>query len=101
MRTRNEIETFQAAIDTYGKETQLFVAVEEMSELQKEICKVLRKTTGRPRSRLYEEIADAEIMLEQLKMIFNCDDQVEMYRLDKVVRLKNRLGLLPKVTDDE
>lgn len=97
MRTRSEAEAFQAAIDTYGKEGQLIVAIEELSELQKEICKVLRKNIGRPRSKVHEEIADCEIMLEQLKMIFNCDEAVEMFRLDKVVRLKTRLGMIEYV----
>ena len=100
-RTKSEQDTFEAAISTYGKEQQLIVAIEELSELQKEICKVLRKNIGRPRSKVHEEIADVEIMLEQLKMIFKCDDAVEGWRLDKVVRLKSRLGLLPGVMDDE
>lgn len=97
MRTRSEEEVFKLAIDTYGKENQCVVAIEEMAELQKEICKDMRIRFGRPRNRMAEEIADCEIMIEQLKMIFKLDDSVEMYRLDKVVRLKTRLGML----DDE
>ena len=100
-RTKSEQDTFEAAISTYGKEQQLIVAIEELSELQKEICKLMRESMGRPRSKLHEEIADCEIMLEQLKMIYKCDDSVEGWRLDKVVRLKSRLGLLPGVMDDE
>ena len=102
-RTKSEQETFEAAIKEYGKEQQMIVAIEELSELQKEICKILRKNIGRPRSnvKVHEEIADCEIMLEQLKMIFKCDDNVEQWRLDKVVRLKTRLGLLPGVMKDE
>lgn len=97
MRTRSEAEAFQAAIDAYGRENQLIVAIEELSELQKELCKQMRINTGRPRSRVAEEIADVEIMLEQLKMLFKNDDAVEMYRLDKVVRLKTRLGMIEYV----
>ena len=100
-RTKSETETFEAAIKTYGTEQQMIVAIEELSELQKEICKYMRKNLGRPRFKLHEEIADVEIMLEQLKMIFKCDDAVEGWRLDKVVRLKTRLGLIPGVMQDE
>ena len=36
-------------------------------------------------------------MLEQVKMIFGIDDEdVEMWRLDKIVRLRRTLGILPK-----
>ena len=96
-RTKSEQDTFEAAISTYGKEQQLIVAIEELSELQKEICKVLRKNIGRPRSKVHEEIADVEIMLEQVKIIFQIDDDVEMWRLDKVVRLRERLGLIDDI----
>lgn len=97
MRTESEIKAFEKAIETYGINNQVIVAIEELSELQKELCKVLRINLGRPRSRMAEEIADVEIMLEQLKMIFKNDENVEMYRLDKVVRLKTRLGMVDYV----
>lgn len=100
-RTKSEQDTFEVAISTYGSENQMVVAIEELSELQKEVCKALRFNKKQFRRKVAEEIADCEIMIEQLKMIFNVDEDAEMYRLDKVVRLKTRLGLLPGVIDDE
>lgn len=38
-----------------------------------------------------EEIADVEIMLEQMKMLFCCADDVRNERRRKVERLKERL----------
>lgn len=94
-RIKVESETFAEAIRRYGEANQLIVLFEEMSELQKEICKSIRYGRKGYKNRIAEELADTEIMLEQAKMIFGIDDEVEMWRLDKVVRLREQLGLLP------
>lgn len=94
-RTRVERETFKKAIEKNGEAMQLVVLFEEMSELQKECCKAFRYSlTKGLKAHIAEEIADVEIMLEQAKMIFNVDEEVEMWRLDKIVRLRERLGIL-------
>lgn len=85
----SEAEVLQRALDTYGSVTQITMAFEEMSELQKELCKYLR---GRGSlEHIAEEIADVEIMLEQMKMLFCCTDGVRNERRRKVERLKDRL----------
>ena len=69
-----EHDIVRSAIDTYGAVMQITVAFEEMSEVQKELCKHLR---GRgSHENIAEEIADVEIMLEQMKMLFNCETSV-------------------------
>lgn len=55
----------------HGKEGQSIVAIEELSELQKELCKMLRGI-GNP-EHLAEEIADVEIMLCQIKELYALD----------------------------
>ena len=85
----NKHEILNMAISTYGDEAQEMMLLEEMSELQKEICKHWR---GKDNAReIAEEIADVEIMLEQMKMIFHCDDAVKLYRIQKLKRLERRL----------
>ena len=85
----NETEVLQRALDTYGSSMQIVVMMEEMSELQKELCKNLR---GRGSiEHIAEEIADVEIMLEQMKMLVLCADDVRDVRRRKVERLKVRL----------
>lgn len=85
----NETEVLQRALDTYGSTRQIAMVFEEMSELQKELCKYLR---GRGSfEHIAEEIADVEIMLEQMKMLFFCTDDVRNERRRKVERLKERL----------
>lgn len=84
-----EQDIFRSAIDTYGSVMQITVAFEEMSELQKELCKHLRGSGSK--ENIAEEIADVEIMMEQMKMIFNCETAVLQVRDEKVKRLKERI----------
>lgn len=95
MRSKNEELIFKTAIETFGETNQLHMLLEEMSELQKEVCKAMRFTKKMYRKKVAEEIADVEIMIEQVKMIFNVDEDVEGWRLDKTVRLAERLGAIP------
>ena len=85
----NETEVLQRALDTYGSTLQIAMVFEEMSELQKELCKYLRGKCS-PAS-IAEEIADVEIMIEQMKMLFCCAEDVRSVRRRKVERLKERL----------
>ena len=73
------------AIAKFGIDSQLNVAVEEMSELTKEICKNNRGFKNV--NHIAEEIADVEIMLEQLKLIFDCEEAVEDWKDKKIARL--------------
>lgn len=77
----------EEAIATYGKDMQLTVAVEEFSELIKEICKHKRGSDNR--EHIIEELADCYIMLEQLEIIFGVNE-FELWR-NKILKL-NRLA---------
>ena len=100
-RSRIETDTFTKAIGKYGEAHQLIVLFEEMSELQKEICKSFRYNRESLKEHIAEELADVEIMLEQTKMIYGIDEDVEGWRLDKVVRLRERLGMVDKFFAEE
>lgn len=83
-------EILQRAIDKYGKQMQMVVAMEEMAELTKELSKAFR---GEPNTTsIAEEIADVEIMLEQIKIIFDCGEYVNDMKDYKLKRLSKRLG---------
>ena len=77
--------TYQVALEAWGPEAQTKMAVEEMSELTKEICKIWRGKI--------DEIADVTIMLEQLRLIYNVNDAVCAHMDKKIRRLKGRLGI--------
>lgn len=67
---------------------QFLVAIEEMSELQKELCKVFRSKTNI--EAIEEEIADVQIMLWQLEMVFG-EDRIEKHVNDKLLRIETRI----------
>ena len=62
---------------------------EEMSELQKELCKFKRGKSNI--SNIAEEIADVKIMLEQMALAFDIEDKVELQKDLKIKRLEERI----------
>ena len=83
-------EVYRQARDVFCAQAQFVVALEELSEAQKEICKFLRGK-GDP-EHLTEEIADAQIMLEQVQMLCGIDDGAVQEQMDsKIERLRGRI----------
>lgn len=79
------------AIDFYGEDAQLNVAIEEFAELTKEICKYKRYKGNI--DAIIEEMADCYIMLEQMQMIFGIGSTVlgdAMHK--KIERLEKRMA---------
>lgn len=84
------IDTYKQAIETYGVRAQKLMAIEEMSELTKEICKDFRGKLNR--EHLIEEMADVLIMLDQMLLMYKVSgEEVRLMRIKKVERLKERL----------
>ena len=100
------------AVNHYGELTQIVKAVEEMSELTKELCKVYAESMEQycehckidPHlnagaiyrvEEIAEEIADVEIMLEQLKIICAIHGEVDNFRDQKLQRLQRRINSDP------
>ena len=84
-----------AAIERYGDGAQLVKCCEELGELQAAICKLFDKSTGfePDTEHVVEEIADVEIMIEQVRMILDVDPELEArWRGRKLRRLKARLA---------
>lgn len=87
MNKEERIELYRKAIGNYGEAAQQIVAMGECSELIQAISKKLR---GRE-TNLEEEIADVEIMLEQLKLMSN-ESLIEEIKESKLQRLEKRLN---------
>lgn len=91
-------EVYDKALYKWGMVTQMLVAIEEMSEVIKAITKLERCSTDEHTNEEYcaaldsliEEIADATIMLEQLRYIFGINDEVCEVMDEKIVRLLDR-----------
>ena len=84
-----EKEVLEAALSAYGSEIQRVVAIEELSELQKELCKSLRGQTDR--RHIAEEIADVQIALEEMMLLFGVPVEVQIARRQKLARLEMRI----------
>ena len=98
--TTSHPEVLQLAVNTYGKEAQTDMVIEEMSELTKALLKYRRLENSlksadckktQAKQNIYEEIADVIIMLTQLIMIYGGRDEIKMFIEGKVLRLAERL----------
>ena len=81
-----EIIICNKAINSYGNASQKIKAIEEMGELIQAISKSLLDGENN----VEEEIADVEIMLTQLKIMYSLND-IENWRNYKLNRLKERV----------
>ena len=78
----------------FGERNQVVKAIEELSELQKELCKALLtpKTLDEIEHKpIIDELADVEIMCAQLRHIFGISEQVDERKIFKIERLKQRI----------
>lgn len=89
---RNEI--LEAAVEKWGIESQMFMAIEEMAELTKALSKYYRKPASNESKNILEEIADVRIMMDQMIIIFERDyhDSVENIETVKLERLEKLLN---------
>ena len=83
------MSVYQRAIAKWGEDAQMKMVLEEMSELQKEICKFWRGKDNR--DAIADEVADVEIMLGQLKVMLDIGKDVSDHKRMKLLRLQRRL----------
>lgn len=67
----NKIELYKKAIQKWGKEPQITMMIEECGELVTALAKRDRCHNGATIDDIIKEMVDVEIMLEQLKLIFD------------------------------
>lgn len=87
----SEKSIYQEAVLLWGKDTQLGMALEELLELATAILKYYRdpESTVR-RLDIEEEITDVEIMLCQLRHIFD-ETEIDKIKDNKLKRLQARI----------
>ena len=84
-------EMYKKLFEKYDTK-QIIVAIEELSELQKELCKMLRNGNTDNIEHIKEEIADVSIMLDQLVYYFKIDkEDLLKIQTEKLNRTKERL----------
>ena len=74
----------------YGLRSQMRQLIEEMAELTQVICKAERYDLDTVRDHLVEEIADVEVVLEQVDYLLG-DNRIEQIRAEKIARQKRRI----------
>lgn len=88
MQERDEL--YKAILNHYGIEKQENMLLEEMAELQ---IALLHQRRGRPNN-IMEEIADVQIMLEQIQVYYTLNVQSGEMTIEEHVQRK-----LKKMTD--
>lgn len=89
--TQKQLRDLNTIVETYGSDKQEDMAIEECSELIKAILKFRRSNAKDSdlRDAVIDEIADVQIMLTQLGIIFNCVEEVNE-RID--FKIDRRMG---------
>lgn len=87
-RTKDNGPVYAAALEKFGGKMQATVCIEELSELQKELCKYIR--SGGDPDHIAEEIADVLITVDQMVQLFDCAEAVARWEDAKVARLAER-----------
>jgi len=89
----NRFEILEKAIETYGVNHQIDMAIEELAEIIHALCKYKRSPDEKHVTDVKEEIADGQITLDQLKIIFSADDDVAEFDRQKIARLAGRVHM--------
>lgn len=85
-------EILQDAINTYGRDSQINIAMEELAELIQASSKFNRDNSDRSTvDNISEEMADVIIMIGQLEMIFGNEEDIIAFIDSKLKRLYNRI----------
>lgn len=89
--------TITAMLEKFGEDSQIDVAIEEMSELTKELVKYkrskihFREKQAASREHVVEEISDVMFMMEYLKQIFGVTEtEIQKTVVQKALRTKER-----------
>ena len=96
----NEYEIYEQAVRRFGRDHQIRKAVEELGELSSAL---MRYANGEPViGNVAEEIADAEIMIEQIKIILGerYERYLELKKAEKIGKLARYLTLVDDIEED-
>ncbi len=95
MITKSIQTILKSIINKYGDFVQIDICIEECSELIKALLKMRRNEdiSRVPvlKKDIIEEIADVNIMIEQLKIIYDCEKEVDDEITRKLIRQIERI----------
>ena len=92
---------YKLALAKWGKQLQIMMYMEEASELTKALSKYIRIVhqqgegwevkAAKIIDDISEEIGDVEVMLVQLKDMFDCAGKTAAHKREKLIRLRERV----------
>ena len=82
---------YEEALEAWGVDAQIKMAIEEMGELIVKLAKYGRNVNSVTNVDVAAEIADVEIMMKQMRLIFN-SALVNDFTVWKLERLRQRLN---------
>ena len=92
--TKEKQEIYKEAVNQWGEDAQINMAIEEMAELISALQHYRRHESWGGKvtvADIADEVADVEIMMEQLRFMFNIDSlylfNIKEQKLDRVKRL--------------
>lgn len=92
MKKTDRLELYKRAEKKWTQRSQLEMAQEESTELALACRKFIRQQNDTTFQKLCNEVADVEIMIEQLKMMYpSIETVVPNIKDAKLARLKERL----------
>lgn len=85
----NRHKLYRQALSQWGRDAQVTKAIEELAELTHALCRWW--SNPHKLENVSEEMADVEIMLEQLEGIFENAEEIAQWKARKLSRLEARL----------
>jgi len=84
------MNVFKRALKKWGQQAQVNMCIEECAELIKAFQKFKRKQSISNITNVYEEIADVQIMLDQMRYLFD-NEAIDIFYRRKLARLEKLL----------
>jgi len=81
---KHKIRLYKKSLEKWGADSQILKAIEDLCELTLALLHT-------DQQHIFEEMADVEIMIEQLEIVFGCRDMVKLHKINKLKRLKGIL----------
>ena len=82
---------YHQAIEKWGPDAQVLIFFEEFAEAIQAVAKHGRNLNGSTIKKIADELADAQIMLEQMIIVFDCGYEFQEAIKNKLIRLKERI----------
>lgn len=93
MKEAKKLEICAAAVKRFGPRDQILKAIEELAELQRALARYSAKWMDeRSVADVHEEVADVEIMMAQLRLIFD-ETEIDDWEDSKLERLAMMVGV--------